>query len=79
VLSSLLALHDWEDTSRMDQPSSPSRAVMMLLAVSLLVLLADFVIIFVTEGPPVFGKLLGFVGCIGILGSVLVNHRQTAR
>lgn len=75
----LPALPDWEETARMDQPSVPSRAVMMLFSVSLVVLLADLVIIFVTEGPPVFGKLLGFVGCIGVLGSVLVHHRQAAR
>jgi hypothetical protein len=51
----------------------------MLFAISLLVLIADLVIIFVTGGHPELGKLLGFVGCIGVLGSVWVNHKQTAR
>lgn len=62
----------------MRQPTYPSRAVISLLGVSILVLIADLVIIFGPGGHPGLARLLGFVGCIGVLCSVWVNHKQTA-
>ena len=66
------------DPQPMRQAIYPSRVVTMLFAISLFVLIADLMIIFVAGGHPALGKLLGLVGCIGMVGSVWVNHKQTA-